>query len=77
LRAVALPLAVDALVISFFLIAVPAGFNIRFAELFAVSFDIFTLAVLAVVPVGGWAVVRTALLLFGLPPRLAELRGGR
>ena len=60
-RAVAFPLLVDGAILIFFLVTVPAGFNARFTDLFAMALDIFMLSVLAVVPVGVWAAARTVL----------------
>ncbi|NBC30675.1 MAG: serine hydrolase [Spirochaetes bacterium] len=60
-RGVALPLLVDGAILIFFLVAVPAGFNARFTDLFATALDVFMLSMLAVVPVGVWAGARTVL----------------
>ena len=60
-RGVAFPLLVDGAILIFFLVAVPAGFNVRFTDLFAMALDVFMLSILAVVPVAVWAAARTVL----------------
>jgi hypothetical protein len=73
-RGVAFPLLVDGAILIFFLVAVPAGFNARFTDLFAMALDIFMLSVLAVVPVGVWAAARTVLSFMSAPGGSAERR---
>lgn len=66
-RSVGLPLIIDAVILFFFLVAVPAGFNVGFSDLLRVSLDIFMLSVIGLAPVAVWAATRTVLAFLAAP----------